>query len=203
MLFFVILYRISPLVVIVPLFAVAIILHFYFYSSAQASRLKRRQIFPEAEKRFNRTVAEAAGTSPSAEEHEITEQSFAPSPSPRSQSQLTSRKASMAQGEAIGIRMIQQLRQQQQLSSPVPEEVAQDGGNSSSDSDFSGDSLVIVRAVRSNSPLPAPLQIIERDDPVGASLGGGAVKWSSSEDEKIEEIVWLSDDDDDEMPWDL
>jgi hypothetical protein len=199
MLFFVILYRISPLVVIVPLFAVAIILHFYFYSSAQASRLKRREIFPEAEKRFNRTVAEAAGTSPSAEEHEITEQSFAPSPSPRSQSQLTSRKASMAQGEAIGIRMIQQLRQQQQL----PEEVAQDGGNSSSDSNFSGDSLVIVRAVRSNSPLPAPLQIIERDYPVGASLGGGAVKWSSSEDEKIEEIVWLSDDDDDEMSWDL
>jgi hypothetical protein len=225
MLWFVMLYRLSPLYVIVPLLAVAITLHFYFYSKSQSSKIKKREIFPEIEKRIchagpapapaapgGGAPEEGTGSRPVSSENDA-HASFAPSPLGMG-SQLTSRKASMAQGEALGLQMIHQLRQQQLLEAHSEEEKdlspwgsegeeedddlseggASDDVSSSSAVSSSSDSSSLsdfIRIVDSSQPPlapPPPLPDSIIDSSRSSSTGEGEVEWltSSSEDEELD-----------------
>jgi hypothetical protein len=183
MLLFVKLYHLSPFIAIAPVVFVAIILHFYFYSSSQSMRLKRREIVPEIEK-----SCPARASPPAEEEQELTQRSLSLS-SPTG-CHLASRKSSMAQGEALGIQMIRHLKLQQPLSlseeSPLERNPEEDFSSSSG----SSEPIVIIRRGFSSEREIQQLQ----DSPSGSE------KDSFDSRGAIEQIEWLSDDEE-EMEW--
>jgi hypothetical protein len=166
MLLFVRLYRLSPLLSLAPVAFLAILLHFYFYSSSRSMKLKRSEIVPQVEK----DVQLATERLPEDE---------AALPLPPAGEQLVSRKASMAQGEVLGVQMIRRLKLQ---TLTIQETPPLGLGPSSSDSG----------SHHSSSRLSEGDEELE---PVEWLSDEEEVEWLSDE----EEVEWLSDEE--EVEW--
>jgi hypothetical protein len=218
MVWFVKLYRLSPLYVIIPFVAVAIITHFYVYSNTQSSKLKRKEIFPLIEKSVNdqSPATDATGT----QQEQRTPVTFQNSQRAITQSSipaeslLASRKASMAHGEVIGLQMVHQLRQQHALTlteegnqpdSSLSMDISDEDDDDLSGSDVSSsdsslsDYEMTIRIVETSSQQPLDQNLSSIHPPLidtnNAGIGiGEEVEWSPSSDDSEEKELSSEDE---------